>query len=117
MAQKKQVLRKYRREHVRRIVSGTSERPRLSVYRSLKHIHAQLINDVRGETVVAASSHEKALRGDTTRMAAATRVGALIAERAKAKEITTVVFDRGCFRYHGKIKAVAEAAREGGLTF
>jgi len=95
-------------------------RARLSVFRSSKHIHAQLIDDTKGETLVAASSLEKNLReGKKTgaNIEAAKAVGKLIAERASAKGIKNVVFDRGSYMYHGRIKALAEAAREGGLNF
>ena len=95
-------------------------RARLSVFRSSKHIHAQLIDDTKGETLVAASSLEKSLReGKKTgaNIEAAKAVGKLIAERASAKGIKDVVFDRGSYMYHGRIKALAEAAREGGLNF
>jgi large subunit ribosomal protein L18 len=95
-------------------------RTRLSVFRSSKHIHAQLIDDFKGETLVAASSLEKSLReGHKTgaNIEAAKAVGKLIAERAKEKGITDVVFDRGGYMYHGRIKALADAAREGGLNF
>jgi|SRR6478609_2017182 large subunit ribosomal protein L18 len=95
-------------------------RARLSVFRSSKHIHAQLIDDLKGETLVAASSLEKSMReGNKTgaNIEAAKAVGKLIAERAKEKGITEVVFDRGGYMYHGRIKALADAAREGGLSF
>ena len=95
-------------------------RARLSVFRSSKHIHAQLIDDLKGETLVAASSLEKSMReGNKTgaNIEAAKVVGKLIAERAKEKGITEVVFDRGGYMYHGRIKALADAAREGGLSF
>jgi large subunit ribosomal protein L18 len=97
----------------------TSGRARLSVFRSSKHIHAQLIDDLKGETVAAASSLEKALRekGTGANIAAAKAVGKLIAERAAAKGIKDVVFDRGGYIYHGRVKALADAAREGGLNF
>ena len=105
------------RLHVRRTAGG---RPRLSVFRSSKHIYAQLIDDVKGTTLVAASSLEKTLREDAktgANIAAAKAVGKLIAERAKEKGIKDVVFDRGGYLYHGRIKALADAAREGGLNF
>jgi large subunit ribosomal protein L18 len=95
-------------------------RPRLSVFRSSKHIYAQIIDDAQGATLVAASSLEKDLRGDLKTgadVAAAERVGKLIAERAKEAGITLVVFDRGGYIYHGRVKALADAAREGGLSF
>jgi len=103
-----------------KLAAGTSGRARLSVFRSSKHIYAQLIDDVKGTTVVAASSLEKTMReGAKTgaNIAAAKAVGKLIAERAKEKGIKNVVFDRGGYLYHGRIKALADAAREGGLNF
>jgi len=103
-----------------KLAAGTSGRARLSVFRSSKHIYAQLIDDVKGTTVAAASSLEKTMReGAKTgaNIAAAKAVGKLIAERAKEKGIKDVVFDRGGYLYHGRIKALADAAREGGLNF
>jgi len=103
---------------IRRKVQGTTERPRLSVYRSLNHIYAQLIDDLRGVTVVSASTKEKAGNSRTGgNVASAKQVGKLIAERAKAKGVTRVVFDRGGYQYHGRVKALADAAREAGLQF
>jgi large subunit ribosomal protein L18 len=99
---------------VRKKIIGTTERPRLSVFRSLKHIHAQVINDSSGKTLAAASSLKIKNGGNIT---AAKQVGKLIAEKAKAAGITKVVFDRGNSLYHGRIKALADAAREGGLLF
>jgi large subunit ribosomal protein L18 len=109
-----------RRHHrVRKKVSGTAERPRLAVFRSNKHITAQVIDDRSGATLAAASSVERDIRaaGTTGNRATSTTVGRLVAERAKAAGITTVVFDRGGFLYHGRVAAVAEAAREAGLEF
>ena len=103
-----------------KLAAGTSGRARLSVFRSSKHIYAQLIDDAKGKTLVAASSLEKTMReGAKTgaNIAAAKAVGKLIAERAKEKGIKDVVFDRGGYLYHGRVKALAEAAREGGLKF
>ena len=103
-----------------KLAAGTSGRARLSVFRSSKHIYAQLIDDVKGTTMVAASSLEKAMRDGAktgANIAAAKAVGKLIAERAKEKGIKDVVFDRGGYLYHGRIKALADAAREGGLNF
>jgi large subunit ribosomal protein L18 len=110
-------IRRHRR--VRKHVHGTSQRPRLAVYRSNKHISAQVIDDERGHTLAAASSTETALRsaGSGGSVAAAERVGALVAERAKAAGVSAVVFDRGGYAYHGRVAAVAEAARNGGLDF
>ena len=109
-----------RHVRVRGRVSGTAERPRLSVYRSLSHIVAQVIDDQRGRTLVAASDLEPALRTQRNGMKkteVASLVGRAVAERAKAAGIERVVFDRGGFKYHGRVKALAEAAREGGLEF
>ena len=103
-----------------KLAAGTSGRARLSVFRSSKHIYAQLIDDVKGNTLVAASSLEKTMREAAktgANIAAAKAVGKLIAERAKEKGIKDVVFDRGGYLYHGRIKALADAAREGGLNF
>ena len=105
------------RYQLRRAAKG---RPRLSVFRSSKHIYAQIIDDTNGVTMASASSIEKVLRGDLKTGAdtdAASKVGSLIAERAKTAGVTDVVFDRGGYRYHGRVKALADAAREGGLTF
>ncbi len=110
-------IRRHRR--VRKKVHGTAERPRLAVFRSNKHISVQLIDDDAGTTIAAASSNEADQRaaGHGGSVAAATRVGELLAERAKAAGVTTVVFDRGGFAYHGRVAAIAEAAREAGLEF
>jgi len=94
-----------------------SGRPRLSVHRTNQHIYAQIIDDVKGATVVAASTLDKDLKDAGSNIEAATKVGKLIAERAKAAGVETVVFDRGGFRYHGRVKALAEAARDSGLSF
>ncbi len=105
---------------IRRKILGSSKRPRLCVYRSLNHIYAQVIDDGSGATLVAASTVEKGVRGSlkhTGDVAAAKQVGKTIAERAKGKGIELVVFDRGGYPYHGRVKALAEAAREGGLKF
>jgi large subunit ribosomal protein L18 len=107
-----------RKRRVRKKVFGTSERPRLSVYRSLNHIYAQLIDDLDGRTLVSVSSVSKDLRsevGHGGNRSAAAKVGAALAERAKAKGITQVAFDRNGYKYHGRVKALADAAREGGL--
>ena len=109
-----------RHRRVRRRISGTAERPRFAVFRSLSHIYAQLIDDVRGVTLAAASSLESQVREqkDGKRKSEVSRVvGALIAERAKESGVSTVVFDRGGYRYHGRVKELADAAREGGLIF
>ena len=112
--------RNRRRNHVRRLIRGTSERPRLTVFRSSKHIYAQLIDDLSGVTLVAASSKIKDLRGQIPyggNIKAAAVVGTRLAEVAKGKGISAAAFDRGHYRYHGRIKALAEAARKGGLQF
>lgn len=109
-----------RRRRVRNVIMGTPDRPRLNVYRSNLHIYAQIIDDIQGKTLAAASSLEKALRQSlksTGGIAAAKAVGKLIADRAKAAKVSAVVFDRGGRRYHGRIKALADASREGGLQF
>lgn len=110
-----QRLKRHRR--VRAKISGTPEMPRLNVFRSEANIYAQIIDDVNGVTLVAASSLDKALEGYGGNVAAATAVGKLVAERAKAKGIENVVFDRGGYLYHGRVQALAEGAREGGLKF
>ena len=106
-----------RHKRVRAKISGTPEMPRLNVFRSEANIYAQVIDDVAGVTLVSASSLDKAVEGYGGNVAAATAVGKLVAERAKAKGIETVVFDRGGYLYHGRVKALAEGAREGGLQF
>jgi large subunit ribosomal protein L18 len=118
-AKDKQEARLRRHFRVRKKVAGTAERPRLAVFRSNKHISAQVIDDRSGRTLAAASTVEKAMRdsGGAGKTSAATNVGRLVAERAKAAGVTTVVFDRGGFQYHGRVAAVAEAAREAGLEF
>ena len=106
-----------RHKRVRAKISGTPEMPRLNVFRSEANIYAQVIDDVNGVTLVSASSLDKAIDGYGGNIAAATAVGKLVAERAKAKGIEVVVFDRGGYLYHGRVKALAEGAREGGLKF
>lgn len=109
-----------RHARVRKKVQGTASRPRLNVYRSLEHIYAQVIDDEAGVTLVSASTVDTALRADVASMdktGQAKAVGKAIAERAKAKGIETVVFDRGGYPYHGRVKALADASREGGLVF
>ena len=111
-------LRRHRR--VRKRIRGTGQRPRLSVYRSLAHIYAQVIDDDTGHTVAAASDLEATARGQANgkrKTEVAKLVGALLAERARACGISQVVFDRGGYQYHGRVKALAEAAREAGLKF
>jgi len=106
-----------RHKRVRAKISGTAERPRLNVFRSLSNIYAQIIDDTTGNTIVSASTVEKGFEGNGGNKEAAKKVGAMIAERAKAKGITEVVFDRGGYVYHGRVKELAEGAREGGLQF
>ena len=106
-----------RHKRVRAKISGTPERPRLCVFRSETNIYAQVIDDVNGVTLVSASSLEKDFACEGTKSDAAKQVGVNVAERAKAKGIDTVVFDRGGYVYHGRVKALAEGAREGGLQF
>ena len=105
-----------RRRRVRAKITGTAERPRISVFRSNRGVFAQLIDDTAGRTLAAVNWTEEDLRS-LPRMEQATRAGALLAERAKAAGVETAVFDRGGYRYHGRVKALAEGAREGGLTF
>jgi large subunit ribosomal protein L18 len=113
---KRNAIRQRVHTRIRRKMAGTTERPRLNVYRSLNHIYAQVIDDAKGVTVVSASTvAAKAKTGGN--VAAAKEIGKQIAERAKEKGITKVVFDRGGYLYHGRIKALADAAREAGLEF
>lgn len=118
MAKKdKAAVRRAVHTRIRRRVRGTQERPRLAIFRSLNHIYAQVIDDERAVTVASASTVEKDLRGDTGgNIEAAQRVGRAIAERAIAAGVEQVVFDRGGFRFHGRIKALTDAAREAGLN-
>jgi large subunit ribosomal protein L18 len=118
MAKKdKAAVRRAVRTRIRRRVRGTQERPRLAIFRSLNHIYAQVIDDERAVTIASASTVEKDLRGETGgNLEAAGRVGRAIAERALAKGVESVVFDRGGFRYHGRVKALTDAAREAGLN-
>lgn len=106
-----------RHKRVRATLSGTAERPRLDVFRSAQNIYAQVIDDVSGVTICAAGSNEKDFGVNGGNCEAAKKVGALVAERAKEKGIEVVVFDRGGYLYHGRVKALADAAREGGLKF
>jgi large subunit ribosomal protein L18 len=119
-AKRKRMARERRHARVRKTVAGTPERPRLCVFRSLKHIYAQIIDDTRGHTVVAASTVDLDIRGQTADKDKATQarlVGELLARRAKDAGVTAVVFDRGGYLYHGRVKALADAARETGLEF
>ena len=109
--------RLHRHKRVRGKVSGTPERPRLNVFRSETNIYAQLIDDTKGVTLVSASSLEKGFEGPGSNCEAAKKVGEAVAQRARDKGIKAVVFDRGGYLYHGRVKALAEGAREGGLKF
>jgi large subunit ribosomal protein L18 len=119
----KNAVRQRVHKRIRQKLNGTSERPRLNVYRSLNHIYAQLIDDMAGQTVVSANSREGARKAEGAKkktggnLAAAKEVGKTLAQRAKAKGVSKVVFDRGGYLYHGRIKALADAAREAGLQF
>jgi large subunit ribosomal protein L18 len=114
----KQVIRFKRKRRIRARVEGSADKPRLSVFRSNRHLYVQLIDDTKGQTLVAASTNEEELRekvGGT--VDGAKTLGGLVAKRALAKNITTIVFDRSGYLYHGRIKALADSAREGGLKF
>lgn len=113
----KNAARLKRHKRVRGKISGSTECPRLAVYRSNKHIVAQIIDDVKGVTLVSASTHEAAFEGIGSNKEAAKKVGLMVAERAKAKGIEAVVFDRGGYVYHGRVSELAAGAREGGLDF
>lgn len=119
----KRQSRQKRKKRIRKKMTGTTDRPRLSVFRSAKHIYAQIINDIDGNTLVAASSMEKDVREDPDiasekgKISVAAKVGKLVADRAKEKGVKKVVFDRNGFIYHGRIKAVSDGAREAGLDF
>lgn len=115
---KKKLRRRRLRKSIRRKITGTQERPRLSVYRSNTEIYAQLINDLEGNTLLAASSMDPTLKSEKgTRIEIAKKVGMAIAEKAKEAKIEAVVFDRNGYLYHGRVKALADGAREGGLQF
>jgi large subunit ribosomal protein L18 len=114
--EKKEIRNRIHRR-IRRKLAGTAERPRLAVFRSTAHIYAQVIDDAAGTTIVSASSVDKDGRTKGGNVAAATAIGKLVAERAKAKGIQRVVFDRGGYQYHGRVKALADAARAAGLEF
>lgn len=120
MAQEKLKSRKRRHERIRKKIFGTTAKPRLSIFKSLSHIYAQVIDDTTGKTIIAASSVEKAVKSGLKHggnVEAAKKVGAHLAERALGKDIKSVVFDRGGYQYHGCVKALADAAREKGLSF
>lgn len=110
-------LREKRRKRIRKKINGTSERPRFSVFKSNKYIYAQIIDDLKGHTLVSASSHEKELDGKNVNCEISKQVGMLIAKRAVEKGISIVSFDRCGYKYHGNIKALADGARECGLQF
>jgi len=111
----KRELRIRRHTRVRKRIVGTADRPRLSVFRSARHIRAQVVDDTTGRTIASASTQEKGITDNGGNVAAATSVGKKVAERAKAAGVTKVVFDRGGFRYHGRVAALADAARKEGL--
>ena len=117
MKRSRDEARQRRHTRVRKIVSGSPDRPRLAVYRSNRYIYAQVIDDVTGHTLAAASSQEKDLRSKSLTVDTASEVGKLVAERAKAAGVSAVVFDRGGYKFHGRVKALADAAREAGLEF
>ena len=113
----KNIIRLRVHKRIRSRVSGTQERPRLAVFRSVAHIYAQVIDDAEGKTLVSASSVDKGAKTNGGNVAAAKAIGKTVAERAKEKGIKRVVFDRGGYQYHGRVKALAEAARAAGLEF
>lgn len=115
----KYISRYKRKQRIRKKLEGTSERPRLSVFRSARHIYAQVIDDSKGETLASASTLDKDVAGAKfdNKVAAASKIGEIVAERAKAKGIETVVFDRNGYIYHGRVKALSEGARKSGLKF
>jgi large subunit ribosomal protein L18 len=113
----KKAIRSRIHKRIRRKLAGTNERPRLAVFRSVAHIYAQVIDDTKGATIVSASSVDKDAGGKGGNVAGAKAIGKLVAERAKEKGIKQVVFDRGGYQYHGRVKALADAAREAGLEF
>lgn len=117
MATSKESIRRLRQDRIRRKIMGTAERPRLHVFRSGKHIYAQVIDDLAGKTLASSSTLEKGHKGVGDTIDGAKKIGSAIAGKAKALKIDTVVFDRGGFQYHGRIKALADAAREAGLKF
>ncbi|MBP7167251.1 MAG: 50S ribosomal protein L18 [Bacteroidia bacterium] len=117
MQDQKIVRRTKIRSRIRKAIKGTAERPRLSIYRSNKAIYAQVIDDVQGHTIVAASSRESGVDAKINKVEQAASVGKILAEKAKAAGVSSVVFDRGGYLYHGRVKALADGAREGGLQF
>ncbi len=117
MSLNKKEARARRKLRIRKKVHGTPERPRLTVFRSLKHIYVQLVDDLSGKTLISVSSAEKAFQGSGGNVEGAKKIGTVVGEKAKEKGIQKVVFDRGGYLYHGRVKALAEAARETGLQF
>ena len=113
----KNTIRERIHKRIRRKLAGSTDRPRLAIFRSTAHIYAQVIDDSKGQTLVSASSVDKGGRTDGGNVKAAKAIGKLVAERAKEKGIKSVVFDRGGYQYHGRVKALADAAREAGLEF
>ena len=113
----RKTIRRRIHNRIRRKVTGTAARPRLAVYYSNQHIYAQVIDDTAGRTLISASTLDKSIETAASNVASARNVGLLLAERAKGSNISAVVFDRGGHLYHGKVKALADAAREGGLQF
>ena len=113
----KRVRRTRRKQGIRKEVFGMSDRPRLSVFRSLNHVYAQVIDDLTGKTLASASTRDKGFSDKGAKLSEATAVGKLVAQRAKDKGVSKVVFDRNGYLYHGRIKALADGAREGGLQF
>jgi large subunit ribosomal protein L18 len=114
---KKQALRLKRKKRIRSRISGTAERPRLSIYRSARHMSAQLIDDVKGVTLLTVSSFGKGEKDQRASVKVCVELGKKVAEQCKAKNITRIVFDKNGFNYHGRVKAIADGAREGGLQF
>ncbi len=113
----KAALKARRKSRIRKKVSGTAERPRLSVFRSARHVYAQVIDDISGSTLVAASSFERDAKTASSNVVACAEIGKVLAQRCIEKKITMVVFDKNGNKYHGRIKALADGAREGGLAF
>jgi len=113
----KRVRRSRRKQGIRKEILGVPERPRLSVFRSLNHVYAQVIDDLTGKTLASASTRDKGFSDKGAKLSEATAVGKLVAQRAKDKGVSKVVFDRNGYLYHGRIKALADGAREGGLQF
>lgn len=117
MKSTRSAARDRRQKRVRRKITGTTQRPRLTVYRSNKYIYAQVIDDVEGRTLAAASSQEPDLRGSSLNVDVATRVGELVGQRAREAGVSEIVFDRAGYKFHGRVKALADAARDTGLEF